>query len=128
MSTQTNNKAGGALAIIEKDGLILSISRKHDHNDLGLPGGKIEPGETPEQAVIREVQEEVGLKGINPRMIDQRKYHDRDVYCFVFESVEGWENLTLGATDEGFITFATKEELCKSCHSYHDYNQIMFNL
>lgn len=30
-------------------------------NTWGIPGGKLEPGETPRQAVIREVQEETGI-------------------------------------------------------------------
>lgn len=117
-----------SVAVIKKDGFILSISRKDNHKDLGLVGGKVEEGETPEQAVIREVMEEVGLLGINPKLLDKRIYHGKENFCFVFEDVKGWETLTLGATDEGYICFETEEELCDKKHSYSDYNSDIFKL
>jgi 8-oxo-dGTP diphosphatase len=48
---------------IIKDGLLLLVRRKIREGTLewAEPSGKIEPGETPEQAAIREVKEEVGL-------------------------------------------------------------------
>jgi mutator protein MutT len=117
-----------SVAVIKKDGFVLSISRKDNHYDLGLVGGKVEEGETPEQAVIREVMEEVGLKGINPKLIDTRVYDGNENFCFVFEDVEGWEELTLGVTNEGFVSFRTEEELCENMHSYSDYNSEIFKL
>ena len=44
-------------------GRLLLIRRGHDpHRGLwSLPGGRIEAGESPEQAVVREVREETGL-------------------------------------------------------------------
>ncbi len=44
------------------DGLILAVSRKTDRTKFGLPGGKVDPGETDAEAIAREVQEETGLK------------------------------------------------------------------
>jgi ADP-ribose pyrophosphatase YjhB (NUDIX family) len=44
-------------------GRLLLVQRGHDpHRGLwSLPGGRIEEGESPEQAVVREVREETGL-------------------------------------------------------------------
>jgi 8-oxo-dGTP diphosphatase len=45
-------------AIIERNRLLLLKKIEHSHYEF--PGGGIEPGETPEQAAIREAKEELG--------------------------------------------------------------------
>ncbi|WP_116132909.1 8-oxo-dGTP diphosphatase MutT [Tropicimonas sp. IMCC34043] len=53
-----------AVALIDVDGRVLLAERPEGKSMAGLwefPGGKVEPGETPEIALIRELQEELGI-------------------------------------------------------------------
>lgn len=53
-----------AVALIDPDGRILIAKRPEGKQLAGLwefPGGKVEPGERPEQALIRELKEELGI-------------------------------------------------------------------
>ncbi|MEO1330512.1 MAG: (deoxy)nucleoside triphosphate pyrophosphohydrolase [Pseudomonadota bacterium] len=53
-----------ACALIDADGRVLLAQRPEGKSMAGLwefPGGKIEPGETPEAALIRELEEELGV-------------------------------------------------------------------
>jgi len=51
------------VVLINPEGLILGVSRKDNHNDFGLIGGKMEPEDDgdPTQTAIRETKEETGL-------------------------------------------------------------------
>lgn len=53
-----------ACALVDTDGRVLIARRPEGKSMAGLwefPGGKVEPGETPEDTVIRELREELGV-------------------------------------------------------------------
>jgi 8-oxo-dGTP diphosphatase len=53
-----------AVALIDADGRVLIAQRPKGKQMAGLwefPGGKVEPGERPEAALIRELKEELGI-------------------------------------------------------------------
>jgi 8-oxo-dGTP diphosphatase len=53
-----------AVALVDVDGRVLIAQRPAGKSMAGLwefPGGKVEPGETPEAALVRELHEELGI-------------------------------------------------------------------
>ena len=84
------------LCYIKRDGHTLMVYRNKKPNDMhagkwnGL-GGKFEPGESPEECIIREVREESGLKIRNPKLHGLLMFPDfkgDDWYVFVFTAHE----------------------------------------
>lgn len=91
-----------ATAVIEFDRGKYVVGRRHDpdqphlHQKWEFPGGKVEPGEDPRQAVIREIHEEVGiavdvakhpLTVVVQRSPDRKRVYVLHVYkCASFEN------------------------------------------
>ena len=67
-----------AFAIILHSRHVLLVKAR-DKNNWQLPGGRLEPGETPAQAVIREVKEETGLRASVGRLTGRYRREDGSV-------------------------------------------------
>jgi 8-oxo-dGTP diphosphatase len=116
------------LGLLIREGKILAVSRKDNHSDLGLPGGKIEPGETPEQALIRELMQEIGVRPKEFRKI----FEDLDRVvggelrpCRTY-LIETWEGEPI-SLEEAVIEWVYPATLLEPCHSFYQYNRKLFS-
>lgn len=88
-------KEEGTLCFVIQDGQILLIEKKRGlgAGKVNGPGGRIEKGETAEQAAIRETQEEVGITPTEVQWAGELRFQFRDGYslhCTVYRA-SGWE-------------------------------------
>ena len=70
-------------ALIEKEGLILLARRKqgkHMGAKWEFPGGKVDPGETPEQCLRRELLEEFSIQTRVGEFLGSEDYHEGDLH------------------------------------------------
>ncbi len=86
-----------AAALIVRDREVLIGQRRADQ-PMGLlwefPGGKIEPGESPEEALVRELSEELGIRAeVGPAVTRIRHHYRRggavDLQFFVVREFRG---------------------------------------
>lgn len=95
--------------------LILSVSRKDDQTKFGFVGGKLDPGEDAEIALIREYLEETGLhisidKNVKEFVSMCGEYHTV-TYVVKLDQYQTWQSLDKKET--GLVKLCTKDELIK---------------
>ncbi|MGE3301784.1 MAG: (deoxy)nucleoside triphosphate pyrophosphohydrolase [Hyphomonadaceae bacterium] len=86
-----------AAAVLDKQGRVLIAQRPPGKAMAGLwefPGGKVEPGETPEAALIRELEEELGLavaaEALEPIVFASHAYADFHLLMPLY-GVRAWD-------------------------------------
>jgi len=91
-----------AVALIDPDGRVLLAQRPEGKSLAGLwefPGGKVEPGESPEVALIRELHEELGIETkascLAPLTFASHSYDDFHLLMPLF-ACRRWEGMATG--------------------------------
>lgn len=114
-----------AVMLIIKDGKILAVSRRYDHTKFGLAGGKVEDGETPGMAAIRETYEETGVRVSDCIHIftrdepkDRPEGEDFHTYCYYATEWHGEPK----DSEEGIVRWLTERELTGDMGAFADYN------
>ena len=91
--------AGGVLLDDKTHGRLVLLVHRPRYDDWSFPKGKLDPGETPEEAALREVREETGLtcRIIRKLAVMRYRYRTRNkgkarpkaVHYFLMERVSG---------------------------------------
>ena len=88
-----------AVALIDRDGRVLLAQRPDGKSMSGLwefPGGKVELGETPETALVRELEEELGINTwsscLAPLTFASHSYDDFHLLMPIF-ACRRWEGI-----------------------------------
>ncbi len=91
-----------AVALIDPEGRVLLAKRPPGKSLAGLwefPGGKVDPGETPEQALIRELHEELGIDTwkscLAPLTFASHSYEDFHLLMPLF-ACRRWDGIATG--------------------------------
>jgi 8-oxo-dGTP diphosphatase len=103
-------------AIVIEEGRVLLTQRKRGTHLAGaweFPGGKVEPGEDPRAALVRELREEIGVEAIVGRPVEVtfHAYAEKDVLLLFFETTLASGSPRPSAIDVADLKWSRRDEL-----------------
>jgi 8-oxo-dGTP pyrophosphatase MutT (NUDIX family) len=118
----TKKPTAAVLLVPLNDGRFAAVRSKKRGGLIGFPGGKIDPGETPEQAAERELDEETGLAAGRLMYLGAREDGEHVVAVFLAPAWKG----TLRSSSEGKAYWATEEDLTGAESAFPVFNTWAF--
>ena len=111
------------MLVVNPQGMVLAInrnSRKHPQYkaDWGLPGGRIDDGETAKEAAIRELFEETGVVALPRDVVSLNEDLDTETFWLKVEYTG-----EIRDSEEGDVFWIIPLELCKSVHTFGSLNR-----
>jgi 8-oxo-dGTP diphosphatase len=115
-AANVHRREGADALVRDALGRVLLV-RRADDGRWAMPGGWVDPGETPEQAVVREVAEETGLRVSAPRLLHTKQRPASVHYTFGCE-LDGGE---LRTSDESLeVAFVSPDEIDRWHTDHHE--------
>ena len=128
--TRNPNNLPLAVCLLLEDlnGRILVVSRKNNDKIFGLIGGKVDPGETPLEAVVRETEEECGLVIPSDRLAlvyEGVCPGEQDYWCLTFRFLGYGANGPVKNTEGTIVKWMKPKELL-AVSPFAGYNRAVF--
>lgn len=123
-------REAAVMVVVNKNGRVLGVSRRYDKTKFGLPGGKLDPNETPEEAAIRETFEETNVNVHACSFLYKREEApDKPggewfyTYCYLALSWSG----EASNSEEGIVKWLTVADLTDPNSAFPEFNTNTFN-
>lgn len=118
--------SSSALAIHDEQGRVLVVKANYRH-EWSFPGGVIDAGETPMQAALREVREEVGLsldaQSLVFQFVADRVSPMAQTYQFIFETTVAssvFDKITLDTDELDEYALVTRQQILNNDRHYEE--------
>jgi 8-oxo-dGTP pyrophosphatase MutT (NUDIX family) len=111
-----------SIIFIERNGLVLAVSRKYDFSNLGLPGGKLDEDEEPASGAEREFLEEVGHPLTSCTFIESYVHPDDGFLVYLFAGESDVPNDIKFGPEGTRVEFVGIDDLCSPASSFCGFN------